>query len=130
MLLKNLITTLRVGAPVKPSFFAFSKMQIFLRFTCLQKKACFDVIYTCKATSLSKMAKLVWRYSYDARATIENVYKLCVPGRVAQSVTCLATDACLTYIRCGVNRSADGETRCSPQQDQIPSQGQGVERDR
>ena len=25
-------------------------------------------------------------------------------------------------------KSADGETRCSPQQDQIPSHGQGVER--
>ena len=28
------------------------------------------------------------------------------------------------YTRCGVN----GETRCSPQQDQIPSHGQGVAR--
>ena len=26
--------------------------------------------------------------------------------------------------------SADGETRCSPQQDQTPSQGQGIERGR
>ena len=34
-----------------------------------------------------------------------------------------------TYTRCGENqKSADGETRCSPQQDLIPSQGQGVER--
>ena len=30
----------------------------------------------------------------------------------------------------GELKSADGETRCSPQQHQIPSQGQGVERDR
>ena len=37
----------------------------------------FYVLCTCKATSLSKMAKLVWRYSDDARATIENVYKFC-----------------------------------------------------
>ena len=28
----------------------------------------------------------------------------------------------------GESKSADGETRCSPQQDQIPSSGQGVER--
>ena len=26
------------------------------------EKACFDVFCTCKATSLSKMAKLLWRY--------------------------------------------------------------------
>ena len=33
------------------------------------------------------------------------------------------------YTRCWVNqKSADGETICSPQQDQIPSHGQGVER--
>ena len=32
----------------------------------MQKKACFDVLCTCKKTSLSKMAKLVWRYSDDA----------------------------------------------------------------
>ena len=28
----------------------------------------------------------------------------------------------------GESKSADGETRCSPQQDQIPSLGQGAER--
>ena len=42
------------------------------------EKACFDVLGTCKATSLSKMAKLVWRYSDDARAIIENVNKFCM----------------------------------------------------
>ena len=42
------------------------------------EKACFDVLCTCKATSLSKMAKLVWRYSDNARAIIENVYKICM----------------------------------------------------
>ena len=46
------------------------------------EKASFDVLCTCKATSLSKslskMAKLVWRYSDDARAIIENVYKFCM----------------------------------------------------
>ena len=30
------------------------------------------------------------------------------------------------YTRCWVNKKNDGETRCSPQQDQIPSHGQGV----
>ena len=42
------------------------------------EKACFDLLCTCKATSLSKMAKLVWRYSDDAGAIIENVYKFCM----------------------------------------------------
>ena len=49
-----------------------------MRFTYLQKKACFIVSCTCKATSLSKMARLVWRYSDDAGAFIENVYKFCM----------------------------------------------------
>ena len=39
------------------------------------KKACSDVLCTYKATSLSKMARLVWRYSDDAGAIIESVYK-------------------------------------------------------
>ena len=43
---------------------------------CRRKKTCFNVLCTCKATSLSKMAKLVWRYSDDARAIIENVTRL------------------------------------------------------
>ena len=42
------------------------------------EKACSDVLCTCKATSLSKMARLVWRYSNDAGAIIENVYKFCM----------------------------------------------------
>ena len=42
----------------------------------MQKSFC--VLCTCKATSLSKLAKLVWRYSDDARAIIENVYKFCM----------------------------------------------------
>ena len=41
-------------------------------------KVCFDLLCTCKATSLSKMARLVWRYSDDAGAIIENVYKFCM----------------------------------------------------
>ena len=43
-----------------------------------RKKTFFDVLCTCKATSLSKMARLVWRYSDDAGAIIENVYKFCM----------------------------------------------------
>ena len=39
------------------------------------EKTCFNVLCSCKVTSLSKMAKLVWRYSDDARVIIENVYK-------------------------------------------------------
>ena len=58
-------------------FFIFC-FRNFSRFTCLQKKACSDVLCTCKATSLSKMARLVWRYSDDAGAIIENVYKFCM----------------------------------------------------
>ena len=42
------------------------------------EKACFDVLCTCNTTSLSKMARLVWRYSDDAGAIIENVYKFCM----------------------------------------------------
>ena len=42
------------------------------------EKACFDVLCTCKAISLSKTARLVWRYSDDAGAIIENVYKFCI----------------------------------------------------
>ena len=44
----------------------------------MQKKACFDVLCTCKATLLSKMARLVLRYSDDAGAIIENLYKFCM----------------------------------------------------
>ena len=38
----------------------------------------FGVLCTCKATSLSKMTRLVWRYNDDAGAIIENVYKFCM----------------------------------------------------
>ena len=45
-------------------FFAFAKMQVIFRdLHVCRKKTCFNVLCTCKATSLSKMAKLVWRYS-------------------------------------------------------------------
>ena len=39
------------------------------------ENTCFNVLCSYKVTLLSKMAKLVWRYSYDARVIIENVYK-------------------------------------------------------
>ena len=38
----------------------------------------FDVLCTCKATSFSKMARLVWRHSDDVGAIIENVKKFCM----------------------------------------------------
>ena len=34
------------------------------------EKARFGVLCTCKATSLSKMTKLVWTYSDEAKATL------------------------------------------------------------
>ena len=43
-----------------------------------EKKTRFDVLCTCKATLISKMARLVWRYSDDAGAIIKNVYKFCI----------------------------------------------------
>ena len=56
-------------------FFAFAKMLVIFRDLHVCRKTCFNVLCTCKATSLGKMAKLVWRYSDDAIAFIENVYK-------------------------------------------------------
>ena len=55
-------------------FFAFAKMLVIFRdLHVCRKKTCFNVLCTCKATSFGKMAKLVWRYSDDARAIIESV---------------------------------------------------------
>ena len=79
---------MRVRAPVKTFFFFFWLSQRCRKVSCfsyLQKKACFDVLCTCKATSLSKMAKLVWRYSDDAGAIIETVYKFCMPREEKKS---------------------------------------------
>ena len=77
---EGLSPRLRVRTPVKPIlFFCFRKeAENFSRFTCLQKKACFDVFCTCKATTFSKMARPVWRNSDDAGAMIENVYTFCM----------------------------------------------------
>ena len=55
--------------------------------------ACFDILCTCKATSLSKMAKLVWRYSDNARATIENVCKFCMEQKKVWNET--VTESCM-----------------------------------
>ena len=43
-----------------------------------KNKTCFDELCTCKATSLSKMGRLVWRYSNNAGAIIENIFKFCM----------------------------------------------------
>ena len=43
-----------------------------------EKQTCFGVLCTCKATSLSKTVRLVWGYSDNAGAIIENVYKFCM----------------------------------------------------
>ena len=41
----------------------------------------------------------------------------------------LRNEVCL-HTLFGESKSADGETTCSPHQDQIPSQGQGIDRGR
>ena len=75
---------LRVRAPVKPFLFIFYFIFSFrkaagkFRVYMFAEKTCFDELCTCKATSLSKMAKHVWRYSDDAGAIIETVYKFCM----------------------------------------------------
>ena len=75
------------SSPRKPLFYFFIFFFIFLLSQICRnffviymfaEKSMFDVLCTCKATSLSKMAKLVWGYSDDARAIIENVYKFCM----------------------------------------------------
>ena len=79
---KNLKSNPKVegSSPSKTFFICFyflllsQRCRKFSRFTFVQKKACFDVLYTCKATSLN----FVLRYSDDAGAVIENVYTFCV----------------------------------------------------
>ena len=60
-------------------FFCFRKYagNLFMIYV-FAEKSMFDVLCTCKATSLSKMAKLVCGYSDDARAIIESVYNFCM----------------------------------------------------
>ena len=81
---EGLSPRLRVRAPVKPFFYFYfllsQRSRNFRDLHVCRKKACSYVLCTCKATSLSKMARLVWRYSDDAGATciIEIVYKFCM----------------------------------------------------
>ena len=61
------------------------------------RKSMFDVLCTCKATSLSKMAKLhACGYSDDARAIIENVYKFCMEEKKSVTESCMGQD-CSTH---------------------------------
>ena len=76
-----------------------------MRFTCLLKKACSGVLCTCKATSLSKMARLVWRYSDDAGAIIENVYKFCMEEKISGMKLSLNRVRYRTAALTGVSRS-------------------------
>ena len=67
------------SSPSKTFFFcARIDAENFLDLYVCRIKTCFDVVCICKATSRSKMAKLVWRYSDDARAIIKNVNKFCM----------------------------------------------------
>ena len=78
---EDLSPRLRVRDPVKPFiyfFFAFAKKQEFFVIYMFAEKACSDVLCPCTATSLSKIARRVWRHSDDAEAIIENVYKFCM----------------------------------------------------
>ena len=72
------------SSPTKTFFSLFLFFTFFLLLQICRKffviyvfaeKSMFDVLCTCKATSLSKMTKLVWGYSDDARSIIENVCK-------------------------------------------------------
>ena len=107
---EGLSPRLRVRAPVKPFFyflfFALAKKQEFSRFTCLQKKACSYVLCTCKATSLSKMARLVWRYSDDAGAIIEIVFKFCMEEKKSGMKLSVNRVWYRTAALTGVSRSA------------------------
>ena len=63
-------------APVKLFYFLLlqKRRNFFRDLHVCRKKACFDVLCTCKATLLSKMARL----SDDVGAIIENLYKFCM----------------------------------------------------
>ena len=80
VVLKDLGFETRVegSSPSKTFFYCFRKEAgIFLRFTCLQKKHVL-MYYAHVKRPLSKMTRLVWRYSDDAGAIIEIVYKFCM----------------------------------------------------
>ena len=69
------------------------------------EKTCFDVLCTCKATSISKMARLVWRYSDDAGAIIEDVYKFCMEEKKSGMKLSLNRVWDKTAAHTGVSRS-------------------------
>ena len=77
----------------------------------------------------------------DVRRTIVSMYSLKkvlptldnIRTELKQSIGYTGSKGLPSYEVClhtlwGESKSADGETRCSPQQDQIPSHGQGVAR--
>ena len=100
---EGLSPRLRVRAPVKPFLLIIlcfrKEAGTFSRFTCLQKKTCFDVLCT------RKMAKLVWRYSDDAGAVIENVYKFCMEEKKSEMKLSLNGVWDRTATLTGVSRS-------------------------
>ena len=75
----------------------------------MQKKACSDVLCIFKATSLSKMARLVWRYSDDAGAIIENVYRFCMEEKKSGMKLSLNRVWYMTAALTGVSRYTGSE---------------------
>ena len=90
------------------------------------RKKSFGVLCTCKATSLSKLAKLVWRYSDDARAIIENVYKFCMEEKKTGRKLSLNRVWDRTAALTGVSRSTAqkilGEKKKAHDEQQQPKQ--------
>ena len=90
------------------------------------EKVCFDVLCTCKATSLSKMAKLVWRYSDDAIAIIENVYKFCMEkkksGRKLSLNRVWDRTAALTGVSRSISQKIVEEKKKAQDEQQQPKQ--------
>ena len=78
VLLKQSENKVEGSSPSKTFFFIFSISQRSQKFLAIYMFAEKMLWCTCKTISISKMARLVWRYSDDAGAIIENVYKLCV----------------------------------------------------
>ena len=90
------------------------------------EKSTFDVLCTCKATSLSKMAKLVLGYSDDARAIIENVYKFCMEekksGRKLSLNRVLNRTVALTGISRSISQKIVEEKKKAQDEQQQPKQ--------
>ena len=63
VLLKEFDNKVKGSSPDKTFFLLSHRCRIFFCDLHVCRKACFDVFCTCKATSLSKMAKFLWRYS-------------------------------------------------------------------